>query len=849
MRKPIRNLGLARISSGLVAVLLLLCAVTALAQEPPLVYTQENTGAGLYPAPVFPAFAKLPIVRQLPDPFVFADGIRDTRWSAQEHHRQDYLAALAQYGQGPKPECTGTSADSVLGVPYTCSETASFAFASGSTTSGTLTINVTVVGPNGSNTLTTTVPIVLPTPSTTCVQPATGWPYVIGMTGPTGSWPASAFNASTALPSGVTVPAAGCAATVSFGTFFGFAGALDAFASYTFGNLVAHNKDGFFKLYPTLCAGITTGAAGTGACNAANGFPNGSNSTEYAAWAYGISRVIDGIEMVAAQANTPLPLDTTHSAATGCSYAGKMALISGALDERVALVISQENGGGGAPSWRISHEIETQGSVEDINDTDYDWWDTSLLQFAGYNVYKLPFDNFELMALVAPRALLQTGDSDYYWLGDRSATFDSLATEAIYDNYRIGDRFAYYIDTNHFHCVVPSYQQNATQPMINKFLFGADVSTRGINTSWQEADALSRGAQPTIDPHMWTRWWETRPPAFPWWRTGQPAFPAGDVWNEGGDVMLPLNPTPGSWNGSLTIKTGDTITSQYQLSMPGTHSAATVTVPTSYTEIDVACRDGSSYTFSVPAPVPSNGIIPPNQGSQSATANSQTFTIAANDTSVFPSAVASTTNPGCDDGKPGTVTGSYFFALGLPSPGAGNPGLTGFSTTDGVQEAATTDPLNVSFNISDSNTSRVDWSPTTAINRQNAYSCTPPGCPLTPTITWKEPAPITSGTPLSSDQLDATASALEISGMAGAAPGNTGLLTDESVPGTWVYSPPAGTVLTPGYYTLSATFTPTNIYTTGTSAATAYETFTAATASVPIVVTPPPHHHGDDGQH
>ena len=316
--------------------------------------------------------------------------------------------------------------------------------------------------------------------------------------------------------------------------------------------------------------------------------------------------------------------------------------------------------------------------------------------------------------------------------------------------------------------------------------------------------------------------------------------------------MLPLNPTPGPWNGSLTIKTGDTITSEYQLSMPGTHAAATVTVPTSYTEIDVACRDGSSYTFSVPAPVPSNGVVPPNQGSQSAAANSQTFSIAANDPSVFPSAVASTTNPGCDDGKPGTVTGSYFFALGLPSPGAGNPGLTGFSTTDGVQEAATTDPLNVAFNISDSNTSRVDWSPTTTINRQNSYSCTPPGCPLTPTITWEAPKPITSGTPLSSEQLDATASAMQLSGQTSEAPGSTGLLTNVSVPGAWVYSPPAGTVLPSGHYTLRATFTPTNIYTTSTSATTAYETYTAATASVPIIVTPPPpppHRGSDDGQH
>ena len=88
---------------------------------------------------------------------------------------------------------------------------------------------------------------------------------------------------------------------------------------------MAHNTDPFYKLYPNLCAGLTT--AGTaGACNAANGFPNGSNSAEYAAWSWGISRLIDGIQMVATQATNPLPLDTGHSAVTGCSYAGKMAM-------------------------------------------------------------------------------------------------------------------------------------------------------------------------------------------------------------------------------------------------------------------------------------------------------------------------------------------------------------------------------------------------------------------------------------------------------------------------------------------------------------------------------------------
>jgi hypothetical protein len=56
------------------------------------------------------------------------------------------------------------------------------------------------------------------------------------------------------------------------------------------------------------------------------------------------------------------------------------------------------------------------------------------------------------------------------------------------------------------------------------------------------------------------------------------------------------------------------------------------------------------------------------------------------------------------------------------------------------------------------------------------------------TITWATPAAITCGSPLSSVQLDAVA----------------------SVSGSFVYSPPAGTTLSDGQHTLTATFTPTS---------------------------------------
>lgn len=71
---------------------------------------------------------------------------------------------------------------------------------------------------------------------------------------------------------------------------------------------------------------------------------------------------------------------------------------------------------------------------------------------------------------------------------------------------------------------------------------------------------------------------------------------------------------------------------------------------------------------------------------------------------------------------------------------------------------------------------------------------------VTPNISWSTPAPITYGTSLGATQLNATA----------------------NVPGTFVYSPAAGTVLTAGTQTLSVTFTPsdTTDYTTATASVT-----------------------------
>jgi len=89
------------------------------------------------------------------------------------------------------------------------------------------------------------------------------------------------------------------------------------------------------------------------------------------------------------------------------------------------------------------------------------------------------------------------------------------------------------------------------------------------------------------------------------------------------------------------------------------------------------------------------------------------------------------------------------------------------------------------------------------------------GTQATPTITWATPAAITYGTPLSAIQLNATA----------------------SVAGSFTYSPAAGTVLTAGLQTLTATFAPTD--TTDYTAASATVTLTVNQATPPITWATP----------
>lgn len=216
----------------------------------------------------------------------------------------------------------------------------------------------------------------------------------------------------------------------------------------------------------------------------------------YSAWSWGVSRLIDGLELVAEK----LPVDLNYIGITGCSFAGKMALYAGAFDERIALTIAQESGGGGAAAWRVS---ETLGNVETLGKTSHVWFMEDLFRFSE-DVSKLPFDHHELMAMVAPRALLCLGNPHFEWLADESGYVSCKAAKRVWETFGIADRFGFSIAGGHGHCQLPEFQRPEVEAFIDKFLLGK----KNVDTN------VEKHPYPNVDFERWTNWWGTKNPVF-----------------------------------------------------------------------------------------------------------------------------------------------------------------------------------------------------------------------------------------------------------------------------------------------------------------------------------------------
>jgi hypothetical protein len=135
-------------------------------------------------------------------------------------------------------------------------------------------------------------------------------------------------------------------------------------------------------------------------------FQQGDSPTAWgtiAAWAWGIQRVLDYL--------VTLPeLDAAKIIVVGHSRLGKTALLAGAFDERIAIVMPHQAGmGGTAPSRGIVGE-----SVKRIN-TSFPHWFNGSYKLFNDAPEKLPFDQHCLVASCAPRPVLFTNAQEDSW--------------------------------------------------------------------------------------------------------------------------------------------------------------------------------------------------------------------------------------------------------------------------------------------------------------------------------------------------------------------------------------------------------------------------------------------------
>lgn len=300
-------------------------------------------------------------------------------------------------------------------------------------------------------------------------------------------------------------------------------------------------------------------------------YGNTSTTGLLAAWAWGVSRIIDVIEQ---SGGSVLKADAVG--VTGCSRYGKGAFAVGVFDQRIALTMPIESGSAGVP---ILRGIPGESGSQPLSSaySEQPWLGDAFSSFTG-NPNTLPVDQHEAVGMIAPRGLFIMENPSIDWLGARSGSVAALGGAEVYKALGAGANISYWSDVQDgTHCANRPEWRTPLQQNIQKFLLKTGnaagvfrISSRkpGNLADWRDwTTPTLTGGNPTDPP-------PTDPPPTdpPPTTPGCAATASINQWT--GGFVATIRVTAGSsalagWQVSAALPSGATVTSGWEANRSG----------------------------------------------------------------------------------------------------------------------------------------------------------------------------------------------------------------------------------------------------------------------------------------
>ena len=160
-------------------------------------------------------------------------------------------------------------------------------------------------------------------------------------------------------------------------------------------------------------------------------------------WSWGASGMITYLSSLAV-------VDTSRLILVGNSRRGKTALLTGAFDERIDLIVPSCSGCMGFPIFRFSGQDACDLTSKNV-EAFPGWNNKTFKDFAYGNEARFPIDQHLLAALIAPRSILVNEGSNDNLANQEGSQESYLAVKEVYKWLGVGKNIGWYENENGSH--------------------------------------------------------------------------------------------------------------------------------------------------------------------------------------------------------------------------------------------------------------------------------------------------------------------------------------------------------------------------------------------------------------